>query len=569
MSEKQPESSEQAALFRILQVVVTKSAKPIAYVAAALGLMYLFPGLELPPELAAIASTIGIEALGGIVDRVANDKSIPDDEIRQAVEDAIAKSGIDELLTKEDFYHAFAHLRNGQRTLQALGNESAKTLHRLESTVLAALAQEASPKELESIYEQIEGHLYRQITKEKNHKRYIPDVFVEVACVKDKARFFAHPVLFLNKVAEDIGLLNLSRLNAFLLKLSLEPISLGLSVETVNGIDEVEGHVLHLLGALQHLRDRLSPYSSLEPKPSLEEIIPADRRYIYKAIWFPLGGAASALRRRVDERIDDLKAIQARVLFIVARAGQGKTNFVCDFAENVLGKRSIPCLFFTGQEIRYEDPDKIGEYIAEAAFGDRYDGSIEAMLRDLEELCLLTQTPVTIIIDGINEHSNINAFSHRLEKLIERILEHEFIKIILTCRSEYFDQRFDNLRQASFAQETYFVEDFEQCMSNIHKDHLLDAYFRFFNLRFSYLSPRAAETLQRDTLLLRIFCEAYGDHNATEAIQLPQVMDIYKDKVFRTYLDRKLGEVSKRQTPSIGACTRYKQALNQVIHLIA
>ncbi len=568
MSKNKPVDSKRVALSRILEVVANKSARFIAYATATLGMMYLVPELELPPELAAIASGIGIEMLGSIIDRVASGKGISDEEIKQAVEDAIAQSGIDELLTKEDFYHAFAQLRKGQRTLQALGNENVRMLHRLESTVLAALAQEASPEELQSIQERIRGHLHRQIAKEKNCKRYIPDIFVEVACVKDKARFFAHPVLFLNKVVEDIGRLNLSRLNVFLLKLSLEPISLDLSVEAVNGIDEVEGQLLRLLDALQHLRDRLSPYSSLEPKSSLQEIIPADRRYIYQKIWFPLGGTASAFIRQVDERIDDLKAIQARVLFIVAKAGQGKTNFVCDFAENVLGKRSIPCLFFTGQELRYEDPDRIDEYIVDAVFGDRYDGSMETMLKDLQELCLLTQTHVTIIIDGINEHSNVNAFSRRLETLIERILEHRFIKVILTCRSEYFDQRFDNLRRASFAQETYLVEGFERCMSSIHKDHLLDAYLSFFNLGCPYLSTRAADTLQRDTLLLRIFCEAYGDHNATEVIQLPQIMDIYKDKVFRIYLDRKLDEASKRQTPSIGAGTRYRQALNQVIQLM-
>ena len=574
MSVERLEQSKQAALSRILQVVSVKSARIITYAAAMLGMVALIPGLDLPPELAAIAGSIGVEMMGSIIDRVASSDRIPDDEIKQAVEKAVAQSGIDELLTKDDFYHAFAHLRKGQRSLQARDNEILAILRRIEPVLSADGPQEPSAEELQSIREQITKHLHRQIAKEKNSKRYIPDVFVEVARVKDKARFFAHPVLFLNKVVEAVRRLNLSTINRILLKLSLEPISLDLpaDLEVVDAIDQAESQTSRLLDILQKARDEVDAFCELRSDPSLEAIIPIDRRYVYEEIWFPLGGAGSSSRRRVDECIDDLRTIQSHVLFLVARAGQGKTNFVCDFAENVLHKRSLLCLFFTGQELRYVDPDEISEYIVESVFGDRYNGHIEGMLGDLERLGLADQAPITIIIDGINEHSNISVFSHRLEELIEKILEHRFIKVIVTCRSEYFDQRFDNFKRASFADRIYFVENFGQCMSNTHRDHMLEAYFRFFKLNCQYLSTRAAEALERDTLLLRMFCEAYGNHDAAEDIQLPQVMDIYKDEVFRLYLDKKLEGASQRYAsplhPSVGAGARYKRVLGQVIRIM-
>jgi len=78
--------------------------------------------------------------------------------------------------------------------------------------------------------------------------------------------------------------------------------------------------------------------------------------------------------------------------------------------------------------------------------------------------------------------------------------------------------------------------------------------------------------LEHDTLLLRMFCEAYGDHAAVEATQLPQVMDIYKDEIFRLYLNKKLEGVSQRHAcsspPSVGVNLRYKRVLDQIIHLM-
>jgi hypothetical protein len=103
--------SKQAALSHILKVVAAKSGKGVLYTSAIMGIATLVPGLELPGILAGIAGGIGVEALGSILERVANGEKISDDEIINRVEDAVAQSGINNLLTKDEFWHAFAHLR--------------------------------------------------------------------------------------------------------------------------------------------------------------------------------------------------------------------------------------------------------------------------------------------------------------------------------------------------------------------------------------------------------------------------------------------------------------------------
>jgi hypothetical protein len=279
----------------------------------------------------------------------------------------------------------------------------------------------------------------------------------------------------------------------------------------------------------------------------------------------------SSLLSDIEELIKSLEIISSHILFIIARAGQGKTNFICNFAESVLKKRNIPCIFFTGREFNYVEPERITEYFIKSIFGDQID-SFENALKHLNEFAIKSNSPVIIIIDGINEHKNIPAFSHYLERLIEKVLEYKYIKLILTCRAEYFEERFSNFKYSSFHAEIRFIKNLERYMSEIHKNQMVKGYFRFFKLRYSYISKRAAEVLENDTLLLRMFCEAYGDINAEQEIQLPQIFDIYREKIFREYFKRKIEEASKYDEDSlrlkIGGESKYKQVLNNIIQLM-
>ena len=132
MTDGQPELSKQAALSRILQVALAKLGAAVLYTCAILGMAALIPGLELPGVLGNIAAGIGVEAMGSIIDRVTKRDKISDDEIAQQVRHALEQSNIDQLLTKDDFWHAFAHLRGGQRSLSDQKELIFKILRRIE-----------------------------------------------------------------------------------------------------------------------------------------------------------------------------------------------------------------------------------------------------------------------------------------------------------------------------------------------------------------------------------------------------------------------------------------------------
>lgn len=63
----------------------------------------------------------------------------------------------------------------------------------------------------------------RQLEKEKRSKKYIPNVFTEIHTVKDSARFFSHPSLFLQKTIEFVQRVDTSFINRILSKLGIQP----------------------------------------------------------------------------------------------------------------------------------------------------------------------------------------------------------------------------------------------------------------------------------------------------------------------------------------------------------
>jgi hypothetical protein len=110
-------------------------------------------------------------------------------------------------------------------------------------------------------------------------------------------------------------------------------------------------------------------------------------------------------------------------------------------------------------------------------------------------------------------------------------------------------------------------------LDNIHKPPRLcsGGLFQLYN-EVGILYHSIAATVSATEWLLRMFCEAYGDHTAEEAIPLPQLTDIYKDEIFRMYLDKKLEGASRHYDSfsrlSVGVGARYKRALSQIIRLM-
>src|SRR5690606_18279193 len=84
--------------------------------AAGLGAAALIPGVEIPAAWGVLATTVGVEAIGNLLDWMAS-ADASDDEIIQRMEDIVRRCKLDKVLTKDEFYPAFVMIREGQRSL--------------------------------------------------------------------------------------------------------------------------------------------------------------------------------------------------------------------------------------------------------------------------------------------------------------------------------------------------------------------------------------------------------------------------------------------------------------------
>ncbi|MEZ4672274.1 MAG: TIR domain-containing protein [Anaerolineae bacterium] len=106
MSDITPTLSHWNALGKI----VRRLPGNLAYYGSALGAIVLAGGGQLPPGLEFVAGSIGGNMMSNMISQVLKDEDLSDDEVRRRTEEAIHKSDIANLLTKQDFLHGYARL---------------------------------------------------------------------------------------------------------------------------------------------------------------------------------------------------------------------------------------------------------------------------------------------------------------------------------------------------------------------------------------------------------------------------------------------------------------------------
>jgi hypothetical protein len=385
--------------------------------------------------------------------------------------------------------------------------------------------------------------LHNRLASEKNSKKYIPDIFVEIGDVKDEARLFCHPELFLRKLVDEARRLDLFDLNRFLTKVGLPRVAV--NVSDVGSYETIGTDVVAIRGALGELSASLSKLMRKDIA-DFRGLVPVDKRHIFDEVDWRIGDTAGALLGdEMAPLFRKLDGASARVLAIVSKAGQGKTNFVCNLAEHCLAKRGIPCAYFTGKELCTVGRKQLQGFLARSVYGEGYPGNFEDLLDDIDREARRQGTAGIILIDAINEHPDLLVFSQEIEELIEKCLRHPRIRVILTCRSEYFDARFGNLKKSSFADRLVIQREIQQRMAKEHRRRMVQGYFHFFNLDVPWMTDHARRQFGEDPFLLRMFCEAYGNPAAERVRKMGRLRNIRRDALFREYFKQKLGALKE------------------------
>ncbi len=371
-----------------------------------------------------------------------------------------------------------------------------------------------------------------QIEREKNSRKYIPAIFIESIDIKEKLRYFSEPYKFYQKVVDTAK--RDFDINFFITTLK----QIHFPVETISFSKLRNKKKLDFY--CTQAKETLDEYALLRNvvveegaglKEEYLEKIPDAKKHIYHYQYVNLQYHYS-FERAVNKAKENLTLLTDNSVLITSRAGRGKTNFVCDFTDNFLLKKKRMCIFFTGRDFnQMSENETIEEAISRIVFSEK-----EFKFSDILTLIRLDKKYefLFIVIDGINEQTNRTHFTLSLEQFIQRCKDKK-IKVILTCRSEYFEERFDRLRELSgFSILPIEGQRFELPIT--HQEYLIEQYFQQFDvsLRVDDISGQVRDLFSKDKLMLRFFCEAYEG-----ADNLTFIYDIYRFEVFQKYIQNK------------------------------
>jgi len=377
--------------------------------------------------------------------------------------------------------------------------------------------------------------------------KYIRKLFAECGPLKQRARLLCHPRLMLRRTLAAANAIDITYYNRLRKRV-------GLPQETLPNLghrrvprrvgrirDEMGSAALPLRELYGGLVDQYERDAS-----ALESQLPHGADYLFECLRPSFVAVSLAVSRRVGECLSEFDSATARLLLVVSKAGSGKTNFVCDLADRFLLPWDLPFLLLTGGNLRRLPVHGLEQRLPKSVLGDSYPGNLDDLLRSAEAICRRRGVPFTVILDGINEHDNLTDFAPALEHLVRRLLRSPSARVVITCRSEYFRERFQCLLAPQFQDVTQLVEDVHGEMSETQRLDMLAAYFSLFRIDGANLSEDVKHALMADPLLLRFFCEAYGDKNAASPAILPQMRDICRQTIFDRYLESKMRAIASR-----------------------
>lgn len=354
-----------------------------------------------------------------------------------------------------------------------------------------------------SIFDNNDKFLYydRNVRKNIASGKYLPNVYLENREVKQHLRDFVAPYPFCKLVLERCDMIETYRTNRNRRLCHREPFVFDVS-EYKNVASE------ELLSNFYRRATELKDYIN----GKYNELHGNNSDYLTSS--------------KYGRQVIHLQYVIGKLLLVTTSAGQGKTNLICDLVDNVLLKRDIPFVYLNGYEI---DADHVEESFARAMLPTSR-CSFDEAIHGLATYCKYKRSPVILIIDGLNENANPTVFARNLEVFLEAVLQYECIKVIMTCRTEYYDECF-NLLDVAFKDRMIKIENLNQHLDEDERRRLLDNYFHYFNIT-AQLYHHIEERLCKDLLLLRIFCEANNNKG-----NLGFVHSIKREDLFTEYYE--------------------------------
>jgi len=424
--------------------------------------------------------------------------------------------------------------------IQSLPQDALEAVYRV-------IAKSVIGKQFVDVEAQLENISRRALEYEKSTGKYIPDVFIETSETKQLARIFCHPALFFKRQMESFPTKGIVYWNEFLAKVGLEPLPVP-DRSLLVGDDTLAGTIKNALIIPTIFADiiKVAKFYGEGGRSTIpsEQILPNSRAFYEQNAWSLTNDLGFGFKYRLEEFAEGAAAAGKQICLLTGSAGQGKTNFVCDLVDTFILRHGIPAAYVSVRRLALQQGASLGNRLTSLLF-DQKVTSFQECASLLSEAAVRTGKPFVLILDGLNEHPNGPHFAIELEAFLHEFLAFPMLRILMTCRSEFFEQRFSNLKNSAFAEKLIEHRIFGRNFDAEEQDDLISAYFNFFHVQSHLVSQDVVKRLEDDVLLLRFFCEAYGARGKEDVYKQPRVTGIYRDEIFEIYLNRKLSAIDE------------------------
>lgn len=333
-------------------------------------------------------------------------------------------------------------------------------------------------------------------------QKYLPDTFLENMMAKEKARMFVAPHKMYPHVYEQVNNLNFDYYNK-------------------TQIFKGQKSKFKLDVKKWAVQDKIIDIEKLRT------IIAEIQKYLAEKVekLKATGNEGWLASRRVERLVGNLEMMNKQVMVVTSDAGQGKTNFVCDLVHNILQTDNIPYIFTNAYELSAE---QLAKSIA-VEYNFIGDYSLEEVIVKAELYCHQHLQYIIIVIDGLNEHPKQGLFKSNLKRVLDAIKEHQHVKVLLTCRKQYYDGNYQAIQQTlgdgiCELQLGKRHRSWEDSEDNEDKC-LLERYAACFDAK----EPQdlvIRSVLLNDLLLMRIFFQGYKGQDLSKTTQIDYV-DLY------------------------------------------
>lgn len=363
-----------------------------------------------------------------------------------------------------------------------------------------------------SIRKRTKKYTEKQIAKLKQNGKYIPGIFIELNETKEVLRHFVFGKKWRKRIIKEYNSIY-DNFYGDILREACQNSMACFKLKSHAHLNNIQETIKNAIELHNGYRDR---------KEKLRDDF-KESQYLFEITYHPYSEKLDKLKKYID-------AACSRYFILTGSAGNGKTNLLCSISELLINLKEA-VIFLNSRDMNKEGMTFLFNELNLPNICLKYQ---DLYLRLVNFLLLIERKHLYIIIDAINENDN-EGFNSQVTEFIDYMLKYSRVKIVVSCRNEYYQERFRKPLVETVNTVAFEYDLKEQRYSTIATERIFKAYANSFHYS-GKISPTVQSVLSKQLLLLRIFFEV--NENSSN-----NVLSICKQDIFQRYI-RKVQDCS-------------------------